>query len=348
MDYRTLAISLRHLIAGGACAVAMCAAAAPPDAAALSHKDWEIRCDNTLTCRAAGYQSDSGESAPVSMRVVRRAGPGTLPEVELQLSADEPVKGNLLLKVGKFTLRQAASDWLSFTPAQARAVLPELLTNDEATVSVGSQSWTLSLEGANAVLLKMDEVQRRLGTPGAIVRRGNRPESSVRPAVAPPVVRNVVPVETRPGDAALAAAIFPQLDLTGAIEQCNGFKADPARFEINRLTASKVLVSLGCGVGAYNFLTMNWRANDRPPFQPEELEADGEFSPDGSMTSAMKVRGVGDCWSSRTWQFDGRDFVLVKDVVDTLCRGFAGGAWQLESYTATLAKPPASGNKKSK
>ena len=26
----------------------------------FSHKDWELACDNTLTCRAAGYSAEEG------------------------------------------------------------------------------------------------------------------------------------------------------------------------------------------------------------------------------------------------------------------------------------------------
>ena len=34
----------------------------------FQHKDWALQCDNTRTCRAVGYQSEGGESEPVSMR----------------------------------------------------------------------------------------------------------------------------------------------------------------------------------------------------------------------------------------------------------------------------------------
>ncbi|RYD40495.1 MAG: DUF1176 domain-containing protein, partial [Verrucomicrobiaceae bacterium] len=53
--------------------------------------------------------------------------------------------------------------------------------------SFQGKHWTLSLSGLNAVLLKMDEAQDRIGTPGALVRRGNKPESSVLAPVPPPV-----------------------------------------------------------------------------------------------------------------------------------------------------------------
>ncbi|STW09638.1 Protein of uncharacterised function (DUF1176) [Klebsiella grimontii] len=43
----------------------------------------------------------------------------------------------------------------------------------------------LSGEGAYAVLLKMDDVQGRIGTPGALTKKGDRPENSVRAAIPP-------------------------------------------------------------------------------------------------------------------------------------------------------------------
>ncbi|MFN7751806.1 MAG: DUF1176 domain-containing protein, partial [Pseudomonadota bacterium] len=46
------------------------AAAPPTEGFHFSHKDWEVACDNTGTCRAAGYHEDSSE-ARVSALVTR-------------------------------------------------------------------------------------------------------------------------------------------------------------------------------------------------------------------------------------------------------------------------------------
>ena len=51
----------------------------------FSHKDREIACDNTRTCRAAGYQSDDNENPPVSVLLTRKAGP------------NQPVNGELMI-----------------------------------------------------------------------------------------------------------------------------------------------------------------------------------------------------------------------------------------------------------
>jgi hypothetical protein len=82
------------------------------------HHDWEIACDNTRTCRAAGYKADEAEH-----------GESALPKA----------------------------------------------THLEWTAN--GKSWRISLKGVNAVLLKMDEFQERLDTRGALIRKGQKPES---------------------------------------------------------------------------------------------------------------------------------------------------------------------------
>lgn len=319
--------------------IALSAGAAGKAPVAFTHNDWELACDNTLTCRAAGYQADTGEHQQVSMLIIRVAGPDTALDVQLQIGDDDGVKGTLRFKVGKATVSGLEAGTASFTGSQVRAVLPELLKGDEATVTAdGGKKWTLSLAGLNAVLLKMDETQGRVGTPGALVRKGARPESSVLPPVPMPVVNVPKPPKARPGDDALAARIFPSLDLKDALEQCNNQEQVSAKsIEVNRLNERKVLLSLGCGVGAYNYATLLWIANDKPPYAPVSLEASGEFSDkDASVSSSMKGRGVGDCWSTETWNFNGKDFVRTGATGDGMCRGFAGGAWALPRYVSRV------------
>lgn len=307
------------------------------DKAAISfqHKDWALQCDNTRTCRAVGYQAEGGDSEPVSVLLTRDAGPDKPVQVELQVYSEMASPAVLQIKVGAFVLGGLKGDAPRVPAAQVPRLLQELLKNDEATVSAGKDRWTLSLAGANAVLLKMDEAQGRLGTPGALVRRGSRPEASVLPPLPAPAVKAVAPVPTRKGDAALAKPLLAALDRASTEGQCNGDDAfTPANVQVHRLTDRKVLLSVPCGMGAYNFSRLLWIANDRPPYQPEPLQdVDGEFDPaTGRVQSAMKGRGIGDCWWTREWQFDGRAFVPTREAGDSMCRGFAGGAWQLPSY----------------
>ena len=51
-------------------------AATGAEPVSFEHQDWELVCDNTRTCRAAGYQ-DEEVSAPISVLLTRKAGPCT-------------------------------------------------------------------------------------------------------------------------------------------------------------------------------------------------------------------------------------------------------------------------------
>ena len=295
---------------------------------AFSYKDWELRCDNTRTCRAAGYQPDNDTAPPVSMLLARIAGPDAAVQISLQVSSDNSTAKSMRLAVGNVVFPNLTFDTSTLAPDQVRTLLPELLKNSAAKVTAGAASWTLSLDGINAVLLKMDEVQGRLDTPGALIRRGNRAESSVYLPVAQPLVKNVQPAAAHATDAALGKLAFPSLDLSQAKVQCNNKDSINAKaLEVHRLTETQLLLSLPCGVGAYNASTLHWVASDKPPYKSSPISANGDFdAATGSITSSMKGRGLGDCWSLQTWYFTGKDFVLTQESGDGMCRGFPGGA----------------------
>lgn len=320
-----------------AMALATMAASAVAQAApgvSFVHKDWHLRCDNTRTCRAEGYQAEDGDSLPVSMQLTRRAGPGTPVQAQLQVYTEDATPGVVRLQVGSFVIPKLDLKAPQLPQDQVPALLKALLRADEATVSAGKATWRLSLAGATAVLLKMDEAQGRVGTPGAVVRKGPRDEASVLPPLAPPVVRGVVPVPTRKADAALVVPLLAAIDRSVVEDQCGGNPMDPAGVRVHRLTERRVLLELPCLMGAYNVGALLFMANDRAPHQPVLVDdVDGEFDPaTGTATASMKGRGIGDCWSVREWRFDGKGFVQSAERADSMCRGFPGGAWQTPVY----------------
>ena len=320
------------------------AAAASNDPPSFSYKDWELACDNTRTCRAAGYQSEAGSSDPVSILLTRAAGPSAAVEIDLQVGGEKDVRGPLSLKAGTAEVRDLGTDVARLGQAQARSLLPQLMRAEQAVVtSAGGARWVVSLLGLNAVLLKMDEAQGRVDTPGALVKRGGKAESSVLPALPVPLVKAVRPAAARPGDAALAARIFPTLDLREAKESCNqAGRIDAKAISIDRLTDARVLVSLECGVGAYNDQSFVWIADDKPPYAARSLDATGDLdAKDGSLTSVQKGRGIGDCVWLEEAHFDGQGFVRTSEAGDTMCRGFAGGAWNLPRYVSRVEYAPA-------
>ena len=52
----------------------------------FSHEDWELACDNTGTCRAAGYHTDGNSfERMVSVLLTRKAGTNTPVKAEFMM-----------------------------------------------------------------------------------------------------------------------------------------------------------------------------------------------------------------------------------------------------------------------
>lgn len=315
------------------------AASANAASASLAHKDWILQCDNTRTCRAAGYQADGTDSRPVSLKITRDAGPNTPVTMHLALDSEDDVRSPVRMQVGAVRLNNLPiNDGRPLSAEQAKLLLPTLLKQDVVKFQSLNETWELSLVGLNAVLLKMDEAQGRLGTPGALIRKGTRSEAEVLLALPMPEVRAVLPLANRAGDEVLAVAIWRTVnkdDYSG----CNNSKDEP-QIGVQRLTANTVLLSMGCSMGAYNYTELLWEAQDKPPYRVKLLHASGELDvATGSVSYSMKGRGLGDCWHVKTWYFTGREFTLAEEAADGMCRGFPGGAWQLPSYVSHVIQP---------
>lgn len=323
--------------------------------------DWELACDNTRACRAVGYKAEvpgisfkDNLDSPISLRITRMAGPDT--PVAMTVLANVRDKGQRL-KIGTVDLRGLKpedSGYIEFTPDQAHAVMAEMLKPEVSEALVwfgdddsGDPDGILSLAGLNAVLQKMDEWQGRVGTPGALVEHGGKPESSVLPPVPIPVVKVAASVATRPADAGLAERIFPLLvDLLedGEETPCvypeqKEFNAENLR--VHRLTDRRVLLSVACsGRLGWRTYTVNWVANDSPPYAPLELDIEGDFDAQSmSITpSGMIQPAGGGCWTEEDWRFDGQKFVLAYAAGNNYpCRDF--GAWVLPTYVTRIIPP---------
>lgn len=185
------------------------ALAAPATSVDFSHDDWTIACDNTRTCRAAGYQADDSDP-PVSVLLTRKAGAGQAVTAELMLGQYDKVKmpASLSLQIDQRNQGKLALDGKRgtavLTSAQVGALLAALPRSSKI-VALGNDGrrWQLSDRGAAAVLLKMDEFQGRIGTRGALVRKGDRDETAVLPPLPAPQVRAAKLAAAQAGDARL-------------------------------------------------------------------------------------------------------------------------------------------------
>ncbi len=326
------------------------ALAAPATGVDFSHDDWTIACDNTRTCRAAGYQPDEGDHLPVSVLLTRKAGAGQAVTAELMLGQYDEIKlpASLKLQIDQRDLGKLELDGKSGTAVlsspQVTALLAAL-TRSSKIVAIGNDGrrWQLSDRGAAATLLKMDEFQGRLGTRGALVRKGDRDEASVLPALPVPQVREAKLAAAQAGDARLGSlpALYQALRATlPADEECKGLDAAEP-LTVTRLSSDKLLVSTDCWMGAYNIGTGFWVVNARAPFAPTLVTTHASDLDGSTILESQKGRGLGDCYSQAAWTWDGRRFVRTSKSSSGLCRLVAaGGAWELPTLVTEVKKSP--------
>lgn len=349
MSFSSLRIAVPFLALSAAASIA-----AVPAGLSFTHQDWEVACDNTRTCRAAGYQSDEGDSAPVSVLLTREAGPGKPVRGQLMLGSYDDAaplpKTALTLRIGTRDLGTVALQEQGvtgeLTASQVEALLAALRKDSAIVFAAGDQRWQLSDRGASAVLLKMDEFQGRLGTPGALVRKGSGDEAAVLPALPVPVV--VVPPRplTSPADLALAtdSALHRAVLATTNAEDCAALFAGDGGAEstwgVERLASDKLLVWANCWTAAYNEGSGYWVVDDKPPYAAALVTTSGSDYADGQISAAHKGRGLGDCWSSDRWSWDGKSFVHSASATSGQCKLVAaGGAWELPTIVTTVKQP---------
>ncbi len=321
----------------------------------FSHGDWELACDNTGTCRAAGYQPDDSTLA-VSVLLTRKAGPGQ--DVRGQLQIGEPASEtarrkapairNLAVQIngaraGALSAGDAPAE---LSPKLVAALLRALPRTAVIAFTDGRQKWQLSDIGAAAIMLKMDEFQGRLGTRGALIKPGTASEQQVPKATAAPVVQAVRWAKAAPGKTLLAeqqadpvrSALRSTLsDQHYCPELLDG---DEEPLSVRRLDARRLLVSTRCGTGAYNISDGYWVIDDSPGFAPVLVTTSGSEIDEPHILESHKGRGIGDCRTSASWTWDGTRFVQTSMSSTGMCKMVAaGGAWELPRIVAEVRGP---------
>lgn len=326
-----------------------------PNGLQFSHNDWELACDNTGTCRAAGYYAEAEENLAVSILLTRQAGPQTPVSAQVMLGeygenpvlAKLPATFSLSMKVNGKPYGQVVISKNSLVadlaPNQVSALLAALPRQADIEFAGKHETWRVSDKGAAAVLLKMDEYQGRLGTPGALVRKGTAPETTVPGAVPEPVITMAPYAKARPGDERFVQthkkALLEALRATVKDQNCDDMTSSgetEPELAAERLDASHMLISTRCWLGAYNFGSGYWVVNHTPPFNPVLVSTGISDASQGELRESQKGRGLGDCWSLRAYTWDGRQFRLSEASTSGMCRLMAaGGAWSLPTVVST-------------
>lgn len=335
------------------------ATAAPPavQPEMREFREWRAACDNGNRCMAWGG-SDSGW-----IRVAIDAGPDAVPTVSIGSWAfgdvdKAPETLRLRIDGRDFALRGGPQDAANVDAAaqRARAVIAALPASRSLALASGGQTADLPASGASAALLWIDERQGRLGTTTALLRRGDRPASTVPGAPAlPRVVPAPVVSQTGFEGAANPMEDEPRaLTVPAAVEGLKEVKA--CRAENNaylnkavlaaRLDASTVLWGIPCGSGAYNATYVLYLARPdgsgvRPAPLPERTpRTEGDIGGQGpwlvnpvydaqrrTLTVFPRGRGLGDCGTVTTWTWTSGGFALSEERSMGDCWGMTPDVW---------------------
>lgn len=316
--------------------LAAAAAIAPKPAELELFRDWTVGCDNGLYCQAVALMPEDWPEDGATMVVERGPEAGAAPKISFSLgeagrAAGLEADGQRLavrLAGGDAGAEVAAGDVPKLLAALRAAKRLRILGADGAPIG------TVTLAGASAALLYMDDRQKRVGTVTALVRPGGKPASAVPPPPPVPVV-NAPPLTSAPAiavGAARIAALRKQYGCT--IDEVGG----PDDVETVALEPGKTLLLLACGSGAYNVsvvpLIVQRRGRDLrfdyAAFDPRiEYWDDGKpilinagwDSSKGVLGSFSKARGLGDCGISADYAWDGTRFRLVEQTEMGECRG---------------------------
>ncbi|AIA69654.1 DUF1176 domain-containing protein [Pectobacterium atrosepticum] len=320
------------------------------------HKDWEIVCDNTLTCRAAGYSpeekgmGEDTETQDVSLLITRHAGQNTPITAEVTLAeVDKEIsKGTRLTLaidgVDKGALTSTEDNLWQLNETQIPAVLQALKGSGKVAFLHDGMVSELSGAGAYAVLLKMDERQGRIGATDAITKKGNK--SSELSAVTAPVIYAAATQQepSRNLTNAEQAAIQKKLLKTLKEDDCYDFPPQEERVAepmmITPLNGSMSLLSTLCWRAAYNEGYAYWVIDNAMQTQPQLVTTIGVGYENGEITAVQKGRGLADCMSDSAWVWDGKTFQQSRASITGSCRMIRlGGTWDLPYWTATVIRP---------
>ena len=324
------------------------------------NQDWQVACDNTLTCRLAGYQAENNSDLPVSVLLVRSAGANASVDGRVKLGGAKDSSSKALMKLGdrhrislfingksygETETFSVAAGSAELTPTQVTALLDALTKSSKIEFVLRNSRWQLSDNGASAVMLKADEVQGRVRTASAFINREGtaKPSSNVIAPKPAPKLRFVAPNpkavssdNKKFGMRSSQLATMMKSTIKDTDSDCPNL-SDKSPWRINRLNGSQLLVQHECWRGAYNVGTGVWVMNDSKPYNPVLVTTSATGYDEGKITSVQRGRGIGDCLAKSEWIWTGKSFSKSHESTTGLCRLIeAGGAWDLPTYVTEV------------
>ena len=316
-----------------------------------NYQDWDLVCDNTGTCRMAGYQDESSD--PVSILFTRAAGENAAVEGKFTIlpfgEADRDVQVGQDIEIwlnGKSlgTVKHISDDAPDkLTEEQTKALLSGLKKESEIRLTYGKTTLKVSDKGAAAAMLKMDEFQQRLNMPSALIRQGQEKHAVLAPKVEPKIdavsVNNRKTIELKRGEKQFNHVLAL---LRKAHDGCVDEDLESQDITIYPLTQNKVLAEALCFKGAYQstnyYAVLDDKLSNVEQVLAEQYNEAGYDEKQGYafVRGIYKGRVIGDCWNSEDAVWNGKIFIRTSEWTTGSCKGFTGGAWQLPIFVSDI------------
>jgi hypothetical protein len=340
-------------------------------------RDWFAACDNVRNCSAFGFNGGVINTGAY-VRIDRGGAPKTAPQIAVFVSIEKGKRFKLSFDdlttdglpnhpITAITAPREDTDKLvepdddGSTKVEITAVEPFLaalrkagkITVEQLDAPTQAEPIEISLAGASAALLWIDERQRRLDTVTALVRRGKKPAT---PAVPRPPLPAVVRA-AKPGVGPIPKT-FPPAVAAKISEACSDEYEDAFGSEIGEaahLSGNLLLYWFECHnrSGAYNpSRAFVIAPQDKPAaVRKAELPLPPGKRRDGKATTHLALgayfntktqtlhsiglaHGPGDCGETYDWVWDGKAFRLTETRSMPVCKGLIPKHWPVV-YRAT-------------
>ena len=321
--------------------------AAPLQGFSFTQKDWELACDNTGTCRAAGYGVRMGE---VSVLLTRNAGSeqrlaatATFAQIEHDIPADSTA--SLLIDDRDLGSLDAVDDsHFRLDSDQTAALLQALANQRKIEFTLNGQHLPLSSAGSREVLGKMDAFQRRTGTADALLDKGDAGDDAILPAtpapeiIAAPVLHNAQPVPlSMLQRQKLLPILTPLLNQRCDDWQNQAIPAADRQITLTALDKTHSLAQALCWRAPYNDGYALWLADNAQLNKPRLLTTEASSYANGTIVFLHKERGMADCVTGETRVWDGKTFTPSLKYSTGMCREITpGGTWMLPTFVSQV------------
>lgn len=316
-----------------------------------NYQDWDLVCDNTGTCRIAGYQDESSD--PVSILFTRAAGENAAVEGKFTIlpfgEADRDVQVGQDIEIwlnGKSlgTVKHISDDEPDkLTEEQTKALLSGLKKESEIRLTYGKTTLKVSDKGAAAAMLKMDEFQQRLNTPSALIRQGQEKHAVLAPKIEPKIdavsVNNRKTIELKHGEKQYDNVLAL---LRKAHDGCIDEDLESQYITIYPLTHNKVLAEALCFKGAYQstnyYAVLDDKLSKVEQVLAEQYNEAGYDEKQGYafVRGSYKGRALGDCLAGQDAVWNGKIFIRTSEWTTGSCKGLPGGTWQLPIFVSNI------------